>query len=66
MMSSGLAFGCPVADDLVQLVLITPARNVIGEAVVGGQFGRPIAAHNRRNTVSWFAAITTQLPSALR
>ena len=28
--------------------------------------GWPIAAHSRRNTVSWLAAITTQLPSALR
>ena len=39
MMSSGLSFGRPVADDLVQLVLVAPARNVIGEPVVGGQFG---------------------------
>ena len=28
--------------------------------------GWPIAAHSRRNTVSWLAAITTQLPSAVR
>ncbi len=33
----GLPLGGPVADDLVQLVLIAAAGNVIGEPVVGGQ-----------------------------
>jgi hypothetical protein len=65
MISSGALRG-PVADDLVQLVLVAAARDVVDEPVVGGELGLPIAAHNRRKTVSWLAAITTQLPSALR
>ena len=35
----GLAGGCPVADDLVELILIAPAGNMIDEPVVGGELG---------------------------
>ncbi len=44
MISAGLALRGPVADDLVQLVLIAAARHVVGEPVVGGQLG---LAHRR-------------------
>ena len=54
---------CPVADDLVQLVLIAAARNVIDEPLVGREFRLAHRGAQPAEHRVLVGGVTTQLPS---